>query len=71
MLNATEDGERHEPPIGRRRLPEFRVGIRDPMNGLRRPRAIVVANVLGNDTPDVIDAEEDEVVQGLLAQRST
>jgi len=40
------------------------------MDCLRRPCAIVVSNVLGNDTPDVIDTEEDEVVQGFFAQRA-
>ena len=52
MLNATEDGQRHQLSIGRRRLPEFGVGIWDPVDGLRRPRAIVVSNVLGNDAAD-------------------
>jgi hypothetical protein len=69
MLNAAEDGQRHQLPIGRWRLPELGVGIWDPMDGLRRPRAIVVANVLTHNATDVIHAEEDEVVQGFLAQR--
>ncbi len=37
------------------------------MEGLRWTPTVVVANVLGNDTADAIDAEEDEVVQGSLA----
>ena len=54
--------ERHQLSDGRRGLPKFRVGIWDTMDGLGRARAIVVANALGGDTADVIDAEEDEVV---------
>ncbi len=40
------------------------------MDGLRWTRAVVVANVLGGDTADVIDAEKDEVVQGFLPKAS-
>ena len=49
-------------------MPKFRVRIWDPMDGLRRTPAIVVANVLGSDTADVIDAEEDEVIQHVFAK---
>jgi hypothetical protein len=38
------------------------------MNRLRRTRTIVVANVLAHDATDVIDAEEDKVVQGVLPE---
>ena len=39
------------------------------MDGLRRTGAVVVPDVLGHDPTDVIGAEEDEVVQGLLPKR--
>ena len=69
MLNTAEDGESLQLPDGRRRSSEFRVRVWDPMESLRWTPTIIVANVLGNDTADVIDAEEDEAVQGFLPQR--
>ena len=39
------------------------------MDGLRRACAVVVADVLSDDTADVADAEEDEVIQSFLAKR--
>lgn len=38
------------------------------MDGLGWSRPIVVTNVLPNDTVDVADAEEDEVVQCFLSE---
>ena len=70
MLKAIEDGKRPELFDGWWRLSEFRVRIWDPMGRLRWTPATAVANVLGNDTADVIDAEEEEVVQSLLLQRA-
>lgn len=69
VLNTAEDGESHQPSGGRRRFSEFRVRVWYAMDGLRRPPTIVVANVLGSDTADVINVEEDEVVQRFLSQR--
>ncbi len=66
VLNATEDWERHQLSGGRRRLSEFRVRVWDPMDGLRWTPTNVIVNVLGGNTADVIDTEEDEVVQGVL-----
>ena len=38
------------------------------MNRLRGTSPVVVADVLGDDTADVIGCEEDEIVQGLVPQ---
>lgn len=40
------------------------------MDRLRWTRPVVVADVLIDDTADVVDAQEDEMVERLLAQRS-
>ena len=38
------------------------------MNRLRWPGTVVVLHVLGDDTTDVIDAEEEEVVECFLSK---
>ena len=68
MQHAAEDGQSDEPPGRERRLPQFRIRIRDPVDGLRRTRAVVVADVLSDDPVDVIDGEEKEVIQPCSAK---
>ena len=70
MLDAAENGKGDDPSPSWRRHAQFRIRVRDSMDRLRGARPIVIANVLSNDTPDVIDGEEDEVIQGFLPQRS-
>ena len=44
------------------------VRIRNPVNRLRWPGTVVILHVLGDDTTDVIDAEEEEVVECFLSK---
>lgn len=69
MLNAAEDGEGHEHACLRRWLPQLWVRVGNPVNRLRWPGCIVILNEFHGCPASVIDAEEDEVVQGLLPQR--
>ena len=69
VQDATEDRQRHESTRRWRRLLQLWIRIRDRVDRLRRPRAIVIANVIGYNTPDVIDAEEQEVIQRFLTKR--
>ena len=66
VLNAAQHGQRNELPLGWRRLPQLGIRVRDSVNRLRRPCSIVVFDERGNDLSNVLDAKEDEVVQGVF-----
>ena len=70
VLDATENGQRDEASRMGRWLPHLRMRVRNPVDRLRWPRAVVVPDVLADHTTDVIDAEEDELIQRLLPQRA-
>ena len=69
VLDAAKDGKGHELAEPWRRLHQFRIRLWNSVNGLGWARPIVVTNVLSNDTADMADAEDDEVVQRFLPQR--
>ena len=66
MLDAAKDGKCHELAELWRGLLQFRIRVWNSMDGLGWTRPIVVTNVLANNTADVADAEEDEVVRRFL-----
>ena len=69
VLDAAKDGKGHQLAEPWRRLHLFRIRLWNPVDCPGWARPIVITNVLSNDTADVADAEEDEVVQGFLSQR--
>jgi len=68
MLDAAEDGQSHELSSSRRRLPQFRIRIRNPVDRLRWARAVVVAHELRHDAADMVGRQEDEVVEGFFSK---
>lgn len=67
VLDAAEDGKGHELAGRWRRFLQFRIRVWNRADGLCRARRIVITNVLFNNTANVAEAEEDEVVQGFLS----
>jgi hypothetical protein len=49
VLKAAKDGKGHEPSARGWRLPQFRIGVRDPMDRLRGARAAAIAAELTDD----------------------
>ncbi len=70
MLNAAEDGEGDEPSFLRWRPLQVRVGVGYGMSCLGRTCAIVECHELTRDSSNVIFAQEDEVMQSVLAKSS-
>ena len=68
MLNASEDGEGHQPSVLRWRLQQLRVRLGYGMCCLRGARAVVEGDEFTRDPSNMIFAQEDEVIQGGLTK---
>jgi hypothetical protein len=62
VLDAAENWKSDEAASPWRTLLQFGVGIRDPVDGLRWASPIVVADVLGDDAPDMVRTQGEEII---------
>ncbi len=68
MLNSSEDGEGDQLSVLRWRLLQLRVRLGYGVCGLRGARAVVEGDEFTRDTSNMIFAQEDEVIQGVLTK---
>lgn len=68
VLNPSEDGEGDQPSVLRWRLLQLRVRLGYGMCGLRGARAVVEGDEFTRDPSNMIFAQEDEVIEGVLTK---
>ncbi len=68
VLNSAEDREGDQPPVSRGPLLQLRVRLGNGMRCLRWTRAVVEGNEVTCNSPNMIFAQEYEVIQGVLAK---
>ena len=68
VLDASEDGEGDEPSLHRWRPLQIHVGLGNGMSCLRWARAVVEGDKVTHDSPNMILVQENEVIQGVLAE---
>ena len=68
MLNSSEDGEGDQPSVLRWRLLQLRVRLGYGVCCLRGARAVVEGDEFTRDPPNMIFAQEDEVIQSVLTK---
>ncbi len=68
VLNSTEDGEGDQTPASRGRFLQLSVGLGNGMCCLGGPSPVVEGDKLTGGASNMIFAQEDEVIQGVLAK---